>query len=137
MHLFRFLAVLTFAAILGGCQVSDEGSQFSSDSGNEGSSQGNSASNGSNGTSDQTRSVSLYWFPPLERVNGEPLQDIDIAGYEIRYRAEGESTYQRVTINGANTTQFHIDDLPAAEYRFELATIDSNGLYSDFVVAAR
>lgn len=122
MHRFRLLVVLLFAAVLGGCQVTLDDSHV--DGGlDDGSAPG------------ETRSVSLYWNPPLERVNGEPLPESDISGYEIRYRAEGESQYQRVVIESASTTQYHLDDLSTAEYRFELATIDSNGLYSDFVVA--
>lgn len=116
---------------LAGCQVSlDDGL------GTEGATD---QTNGTSGASTNVgdRSVSLYWSAPLERVNGEILNRTEIAGYEIRYRKEDGGQYERIQIEDSSVTQYHIDNLTTADYRFEVATIDTNGLYSDFVIAAR
>ena len=86
-------------------------------------------------TEPETRSVTLYWSAPLERVNGETLNVTDIAGYEIRYRQVGATEYTRVVVNGHEVNNYYIDDLSSADYVFELAVFDTSGLYSDYVVA--
>lgn len=117
------MILLTLIA-LAGCQVTVDGERVGS------SSQGS----GTPGESED-RSVSLYWSAPMERVNGESLANSEIAGYEIRYRKDGEAKYTRVVIDNATTTQHHIDNLESGDYRFEIAVFDTSGLYSEFVVA--
>jgi hypothetical protein len=53
-------------------------------------------------------SVSLYWDVPNQRENGEYLDITEIGGYEVRYKLKGD-------------------------YEFQIATFDTNGLYSGFV----
>lgn len=80
--------------------------------------------------------LSLYWSEPLQRVDGSPLALTDIMGYEIRYRQKGESQYESVFIDGYSVDSYHLDNLPdPANTIVEIAVIDKNGLYSDFVTA--
>ncbi|MDX1268387.1 MAG: fibronectin type III domain-containing protein, partial [Oceanisphaera sp.] len=82
-----------------------------------------------------TLSVTLYWSVPMERANGDPLSLDEIGGYEIRYRETGAEDYVTLVINDAGTDQYLIEDLPGGDYEFQVATFDSNGIYSDFVTA--
>ena len=82
-----------------------------------------------------TLSVTLYWSAPIERVNGELMSFDEIGGYEIRYRETGTSAFEKLVINNAATDQYLIEDLPNAEYEFQVATFDRSGIYSDFVTA--
>ncbi|MHA7881244.1 MAG: fibronectin type III domain-containing protein [Saccharospirillum sp.] len=83
----------------------------------------------------QARSVTLYWNAPMERVNGDVLEQTEIAGYEIRYRKADDTEYTKVVVDGSAVNSYYIDDLSMDEYVFELAVFDNSGLYSDFVVA--
>lgn len=71
----------------------------------------------------------------MERANGDPLSLEEIGGYEIRYREAGANEYVTVIIDNGATDQYLIEDLPGADYEFQVATFDSNGIYSDFVTA--
>lgn len=81
-------------------------------------------------------SISLYWSEPLEREDGTPLNATDIQGYEIRYRPKGASEYTAVFVEGYAVDSYHFDNLPDPEnLTIEIAVVDNNGLYSDFVTA--
>lgn len=127
----RFHLGLVFSLFtLVGCQVSDDSFSQTGDS------TGNSnASDSEVETSTGDHSVSLYWSAPLERVNGETMANTEIAGYEIRYRKDGDTEYERIVLEDASATQYHIDNLSSVDYQFEVAAIDTFGLYSDFVKA--
>lgn len=71
----------------------------------------------------------------MERANGDPLSLEEIGGYEIRYRETGTDEFTTLVIDDASTDQYLIEDLPGADYEFQVATFDSNGIYSDFVTA--
>lgn len=106
---FRLAVPVMLAAALSGCESTSFGS---------------------------TGDVSLYWSPPLERVNGDSLELTDIMGYEIRYWYRGDEQYERVFIDGYSIDSYHFDDLPnVQEVTFKIAVVDSNGLYSEFVAA--
>lgn len=86
-------------------------------------------------TATETTSVRLSWIMPVERVNGEAL-DGDLSGYELRYRKASEP-YNYTAVKLAADYQFYtVDGLAVGdEYVFELAAIDSNGVYSTFITA--
>jgi hypothetical protein len=71
----------------------------------------------------------------MERANGDPLSLEEIGGYEIRYRKISDSAFETIVISNAAIEQYFIDELPAGEYEFKVATFDSDGIYSDFVTA--
>jgi hypothetical protein len=120
--------VLLSLLALAGCNFEVENSPF-----------GNSSSDSATESTAETasRSVSLYWSAPMQRLNGEDITTDDLGGYEIRYRKESESSYTRIVIDNPAVDQYHIDDIDSDDYRFEVAAFDQAGLYSDFVVAAR
>lgn len=95
-------------------------------------SQGSGSNSGGSGPGD----ITLYWSAPVERVNGESMSMTDVGGYEIRYRKSNDSSYRSIIITDNSIDQYFIPDLNnAADYTFEVAVFDSNGIYSDFVVA--
>jgi hypothetical protein len=82
--------------------------------------------------------VSLYWSPPSQRVNGDPVSESDIAGYEIRYRAKGDSDYSYLLITNGSQDQILLGGIEEGKsYTFEVAAIDNYGIYSRYAVAAQ
>ncbi|MDQ2076189.1 fibronectin type III domain-containing protein [Marinimicrobium sp. ABcell2] len=76
--------------------------------------------------------VVLEWVRPTERENGDFLEGEEIGGYEVRYRLPGEEEVQSVMIPDGWVERYEITLISEA-YEFEIATYDSEGLYSDFV----
>lgn len=115
---------------------SDGDSAGSGDSGSDesGSSDSGSEQDG-NQTEPETQSATLSWSRPYERVNGEQLQHYEIGGYEIRYRRAEDEEYTTVVIEDSSAISHEIDDLPAGDYTFKIAAFDTDGLYSQFVIA--
>jgi hypothetical protein len=84
----------------------------------------------------QSGDVSLYWQAPIERANGEAMPRDEIGGYEIRYKHVKDNSYSTIVIQGNAQSNFVIPNVPVPEnYVFEVAVFDTNGIYSDFVVA--
>lgn len=77
------------------------------------------------------RSVQLSWLAPHQRVNGQSLGD-SLDGYELRYRAEGDTGYETVILS-KNLNRYEVESLSENNYIFEIAAFDTNGLYGDFV----
>ncbi|MHA7881245.1 MAG: fibronectin type III domain-containing protein [Saccharospirillum sp.] len=92
---------------------------------------------GSSGSSEG--SVSLYWSPPMERINGEELDPReDISGYIIRYRHPSENRFTSVFVANDGVESYHLDRIKdPSQVIFQIAAVDKNGIYSDFVTAAR
>lgn len=89
------------------------------------------------GSKAETGSVSLYWSEPLERMNGEKLEPGEIVGYVIRYRDSADSRFQTIRIDNGLTFQYHFDRISNPKnVVFQVAAVDKNGLYSDFVTAS-
>lgn len=76
--------------------------------------------------------VVIYWLPPTHRENGDYLDITEIGGYELRYKLKAESRYTHVHLLGGYTDSHYFDYLEG-DYEFELATFDTDGLYSEFV----
>ncbi|WP_196159508.1 fibronectin type III domain-containing protein [Reinekea sp. G2M2-21] len=91
-----------------------------------------------NGESNITASsVTLYWSAPVERANGANIATSEIGAYEIRYKKSSETSYTNVVISNTSVAQHVIDGLDDATlYEFEVAAIDTDGLYSNFVLAS-
>lgn len=83
-----------------------------------------------------TMSVNLQWTPPSQREDGSLLQESELSKYEIRYRALGVDTFEVVQVD-ATQTNLPLVGLPIANYEFQIAVIDTDGLYSDFVSATQ
>jgi len=72
----------------------------------------------------------LRWLPPTERENGLMLGASEIGGYIIRYKATRETKYT-YTSASSNVDQLNIN--LSGDYIFEIATVDTDGVYSRFV----
>lgn len=77
--------------------------------------------------------VLLEWRMPDHRENGDYLEDHEIGGYELRFRAAGEREYQRLTINDGLVTSYSLPLQDLSDYTIEIATFDTDGLYSRYV----
>ena len=87
-------------------------------------------------SSQWSNNLSLYWSEPMERVDGSPLGLTEIMGYEIRYRRNGENRYTSIFVDGYGIDSYHFDRLPDPQnLTIEIAVIDNNGIYSEFVTA--
>jgi uncharacterized protein CbrC (UPF0167 family) len=75
--------------------------------------------------------VTLRWSTPNARENGEYLELDEIGGFEIRYKAVNDTAYASKVINDNHTNNITLN--VTGNYQFEIATFDSNGLYSVFV----
>ncbi|MCH8532332.1 MAG: fibronectin type III domain-containing protein [Saccharospirillum sp.] len=88
------------------------------------------------GGSAETGSVSLYWSEPMERVNGDKLEPGEITGYVIRYRDSADARYQTVYIENGLTFQYHFEKISnPRNVVFQVAAVDKNGIFSDFITA--
>lgn len=81
---------------------------------------------------DGQKTLVLEWSPPTARENGEYLEEHEIGGYEIRYRSSEKEDYEVVTIEDGMTDEYEFTNLTGT-VQFEIATYDSDGLYSIFV----
>lgn len=140
MKTIPFLAVILLSSILVGCQIEvtplnteqfqDIKSEQEGDSGDD------TGTGTGTGTDATASTVTLYWSTPLERLNGDALTYSDIGGYEIRYKTPAEDTYSSVVIDDPYADQYSLVDLAnAGDYVIEVAVFDTQGIYSDFVVA--
>jgi hypothetical protein len=75
--------------------------------------------------------VTLRWLRPVERENGDYLEMDDVGGYELRYKRTTDTSYQVEIINDAWADSYELD--LEGDYQFEIATFDTDGLYSQFV----
>ncbi len=76
--------------------------------------------------------LTITWIPPTARENGSFLAANEIGGYEIRYRAKGDTgAWKALTgISGAATSY---NFAPVGTFDIFICSYDTNGLYSKFV----
>ncbi len=141
MKAIQLLTLIALSTVLVGCQIevtpldnaglTGQATNVTETDNKDGGSEVN------DGGSDSTASsVTLYWNAPVERANGANIATSEIGGYEIRYKKLSATSYTNVVINNASVAQHVIDGLDdATSYEFEVAVFDTDGLYSDFVVA--
>ncbi len=79
-----------------------------------------------------TYSALLSWSSPDARENGAALEIYEIGGFEIKYKSADADTYTSILVNESTANQYLVDNLPAGTYEFMIATIDADGIYSDF-----
>lgn len=78
--------------------------------------------------------VTLAWGEPTERANGEKLYKTDIGGYQIRYKLPSATSYTVVNVL-PGVTSYSFSNL-VGDYIFEIATYDTNNVFSQFVRAS-
>lgn len=147
MTSFRIFSLILLTSALMGCQVEITPIEGNSEPGATEQSGTNSAGNAADNDSVPSvggeqpeptpTSLTLYWSAPIERVSGASMTINDIGGYEIRYKKGSDDTYTNIVIADAGTDQYSINSLNNADdYTFEVAVFDTDGIYSDFVVAS-
>jgi hypothetical protein len=109
----RSLSVLLISATLAGCG----GGGGSSDTG-----QGTTTE--APGPVASSGSIRLGWDAPQVRADGSPLTDL--AGYRIYYGTASGNYSQVISINGASTTSYTIENLPAGSYYLVLKAVDAS-----------
>jgi hypothetical protein len=77
--------------------------------------------------------ASLSWSPPTHNPDGSPLKDA--AGYVIRYGSQLGALNTQISIGSANTTSAVIEKLTKGTWYFEIATINTAGVLSQFTSA--
>lgn len=76
--------------------------------------------------------VILTWQEPSFRADGSFLTSNELSGYEISYRRTDQTQFVSQVIEGADisTAEILVDSL--ADYEFRMASIDIDGLHSDY-----
>lgn len=74
--------------------------------------------------------VAINWSTPTARDNGEALSMSDIAGYMVYCVSENTGEEVTVSVPG-NETSLVMSDLSSGVYYFSLATVDTDGLFSE------
>lgn len=90
-----------------------------------------SSSSSSSSTGAVGGGVTLDWYIPTERENGDYLELDEIGGYEIKYRKVGDSKFTVVQINDGNVDTYRLN--LSGNYEFYIATFDTDGLFSEYV----
>jgi hypothetical protein len=74
--------------------------------------------------------VGLSWSPPTLNTDGSALTDA--AGYVVRYGSQLGALNTQISISSVNTTSAVIENLTKGTWYFEIATINTTGVLSQF-----
>lgn len=96
------------------------------------SSSAKSSSSSSKSSTPSTGGVTLEWFIPDARENGEYLELSDIGGYELRYKKVTDTEYTTIFIEDGSVDSYTLNKLNG-DYEFSIAAYDTDGLFSEFV----
>ncbi len=107
-------------------------SSSSSSSVKSSSSVSSSSSSSSSVGSGVVGGVTLDWYIPNERENGDYLELDEIGGYEIKYKKAGDSKFTVVQINDGSVDRYSLGNL-SGNYEFYIATFDTDGIFSEYV----
>jgi hypothetical protein len=80
--------------------------------------------------------ISLSWSIPATREDGSYLPVYEIGGYEVRYSKDEGTDVTVIRIDDPQTTDWTMENLAPGLYEFSIATIDSEGVYSEFSTTA-
>jgi hypothetical protein len=75
-------------------------------------------------------SATLSWEKPTKNTNGTPLTNL--VGYVVRYGLSSAVLGSSMAINSASTTEATIENLGAGTWYFEVASLNSAGVQSEF-----
>ncbi len=82
-------------------------------------------------TAPALKSVKLRWQLPLDRADGSFLALSEISGFEIYYSGENSAKSEAIRIDGNQTDNYVIQDLPADVYHISMVTIDNKDVPSE------
>jgi hypothetical protein len=77
--------------------------------------------------------LQIVWQAPSVREDGSALVGSDIAGYEIYYTSiapDNTTVDQFIEVGSADKTSYIMEQVPAGEYHFAIATVDTTGVKS-------
>lgn len=94
-----------------------------------------SSSSSSSASSGAAKPTQLRWSHPNSRVSGKYMELSEIGGYSIRYRKRDADRYDYLTLSGNQTTTLTSSSIPY-DGLIEIATIDTDGLHSQYVTIA-
>jgi hypothetical protein len=75
-------------------------------------------------------SATLSWEKPTENTNGTPLTNL--VGYVVRYGLSSAVLGSSMVVNSASTTEATIENLGSGTWYFEVASLNSAGVQSEF-----
>lgn len=79
-----------------------------------------------------TASILAQWSIPNTRTDGAKLPLSALAGYELRYRRQGDDATGSVRVNDQTATSHTVTGLAPGAYSISIAAIDTDGLFSPF-----
>src|SRR5690606_6251403 len=91
----------------------------------------NSSSSSASFSGEVNGPVEILWVTPQFRENGDYLEFDEIGGFELRYKLKSEETYTTIFLE-PDVDEYLFDHLEG-DYEFEIATFDTEGLYSKYV----
>ncbi|MFL0796096.1 MAG: hypothetical protein K6L73_01240 [Cellvibrionaceae bacterium] len=117
---FRLFSVFCFALVLINC------------GGGGGSSTKAASDSGSSEDIIEEVAPKLTWTPPSTRENGDPLSPGEIAGYYLHSINNRTNDEQIIYVEEDGTSSVTLKDFSSGSYEVSIATIDTDGLRSDF-----
>jgi len=91
-----------------------------------------SGGDGGNGIGVGNSSIALSWVAPTARADETALPLSDIAGYRIYYGVEKGVYRGQMSVDDSSATQATVSGIPSGLYFVVMATLDHNGLRSEY-----
>lgn len=80
-------------------------------------------------------SIAVSWTKPVIREDGTPIIDSEIDYFLLEIRHESETEFQQEVISDVSIDSYSIIDLVPGNYEVRIATVDVNGLTSDYTTS--
>ncbi len=74
----------------------------------------------------------LSWSIPTMRIDGSVMLPSDIDHYVVIYGEDENDLDKQIIIEGAETTDYLLENLAEASYYFKIKVVDNNGLQSAY-----
>jgi hypothetical protein len=81
-------------------------------------------------SSGATGEATLSWSKPTDNTNGTPLNNL--AGYVVRYGTNPAALTSQISVGSANTTDVEINNLSPGNWYFEVASVNTANMESEF-----
>jgi hypothetical protein len=75
-------------------------------------------------------SATLSWYKPTQNTDGTPLTNL--AGYVIRYGTSAAALNSQISLGSPDSTDVEISNLSAGNWYFEVASINTSNVESQF-----
>jgi hypothetical protein len=74
--------------------------------------------------------TTVSWSKPTQNVDGTPLTNL--AGYVVRYGSSPGALTEQIPVSSPNSTSLEIDNLSPGNWYFEVATVNTANMESQF-----